>query len=177
MAHLTGSIVFPHPTSGSVVASSSAPPLVPFGTEAADAAGNRYLYVDFGQALAIGELCGINESWLATELLTTSRGRVGVVVSTISSSDYGGWVQVFGTCDKLLAASNTLTTALGVAPSTSTTDGYAVGVVGTSDQEANIQGLTVVSTSTSGTSPTSAHRYSRCVLNYPWYQNPTSTGV
>lgn len=166
MAHLTGAAAFPHQTSETVIASSSAPTKIQFGTRARDLAGNEYIYVDFQTSFAIGEIGVIGAAWDFDKAATTSRGKIGIVVSTVSSSDYGGWVQVYGYNAYVLNNLAVCTTAAGVKPA-GTTDGYSIVTVGTSDDSSNIVGMTCIADSTSATSPTSVLRYIKCTLTYP----------
>jgi hypothetical protein len=171
MAQLSGAMGYPGPTSEVSIASSSQPPKIAFGTTAKDISGNEYVYVDFQTAFAIGELVYINPNgWTADEIAATTRGALGLVVSTVASSDLAGWVQIKGYNAYMLCTSG-LTTAL-AAMAAATTDGFSIPIVGTSDEAARIVGLSITDNPSSATSPeaSSILCIAGCTLNYPCVQ-------
>ncbi len=66
--------------------------------------GNEYEFVDFGGPVSPGIAVVIDDFFVATPLLSTSVGRVGIACGgpgphgTEATSDLGGWVQIFGLC-------------------------------------------------------------------------------
>ena len=70
--------------------------MVKLGSRGIDTDGNEYVYVDFQQALAIGEWVSFDHNYAATRITAASRGFVGIVVGTVSASDRFGYVQVRG---------------------------------------------------------------------------------
>src|SRR5689334_16388733 len=71
--------------------------LGPFGRRFIDPqTGSEYLLCDAQEAFDAGEWCVINGSGQASQLTSTSKGRVGIVVAAASSSDLAIWVQVVG---------------------------------------------------------------------------------
>lgn len=93
MAELSGQGPVAHSGATSVIDSTQA---IKFGSRGVDVDGNEYVYVDFQQALAIGEWVSFDHNYAATRITSTSRGYVGIVVGTVSASDRFGWVQVRG---------------------------------------------------------------------------------
>lgn len=59
--------------------------------------GYIYQLVDCQAALFDGEWCGIDGTSLASSLAAGTKGRVGIVVETVSASDTLSWVLVEGT--------------------------------------------------------------------------------
>jgi hypothetical protein len=66
----------------------------------------RYMLVDCQSALSAGEPVVIDGSGLASHLVSTSIGQVGVVVAAVAGSDTAAWVQItglvtgaFGSCE------------------------------------------------------------------------------
>jgi hypothetical protein len=93
MAHLTGAVGYAQQTSITV---GSSAPTTALGTRARDAAGNEYVYVDFGAAFVEGEVVAISTAYSATECVAATVGMVGLALGT-QSSDTCGWVQIYGT--------------------------------------------------------------------------------
>ena len=94
MAELSGQGPVIHSGATSIVDSSIS--VSKLGTRGVDVDGNEWVYVDFQQALAIGEWVVFDHTYAATRITNTSRGFVGVVGATVSASDRFGWVQVRG---------------------------------------------------------------------------------
>ena len=82
MAHLTGPVGYPQPTSVVVSCSSLIPAKVAPGTRARDKSGNEFVYVDYDSARAIGEVVLINTDFTASVCGATSVGPVGIVCGT-----------------------------------------------------------------------------------------------
>ncbi len=106
MANLTGfSDAFPGGTSQTYAAPF---PIKP-GTRArgvgAPDDGNEYVFCEFGGPVSPGIWVVFDDLYVATPLLSTSVGRVGVVCGgpgprgTEATSDLGGWVQIYGVCN------------------------------------------------------------------------------
>lgn len=93
MAELSGQGPIAFHGATTVVDSSAAQKV---GTRAFDVDGNEYVYVDFQESCIAGEWVSFDSTYLATQLTSTSRGFVGVVIGTVSASDRFGWVQVRG---------------------------------------------------------------------------------
>lgn len=164
MAHLTGSIGYPQQTSEVTSYSSQTPAKIPLGTRARDAAGNEFIYVDFTQALAVGELCTILNDNTVTECAAGTQGRIGVVCSTVSASDYAGWVQIYGLNEYTLATSGVTTGPMMLA---ATTDGLSMPLLATTGGN-QILGLTLVTAPSTATSPSSITGVASVFLNYPY---------
>lgn len=79
---------------------------IELGSLGQDNAGNVYLYVDFQQALAAGEVVVYDEAFLATNATGTSVGPLGIVIGTVSASDRFGWILIKGSHTAVLASSN-----------------------------------------------------------------------
>lgn len=106
MAELSGQGPVIHTGATSVVDSTQAQK---FGMRGYDVDGNEYVYVDFQESFIAGEWCAFNSSFAASQLTSTSRGFVGVVVGTVSASDRFGWVLVRGTYSGAWATSGATT--------------------------------------------------------------------
>lgn len=78
---------------------------------------NVYLFVRFDTAVVAGEMVAIDQNFLATQLTSTSVGRVGVVQSAASSSNYG-WVQIRGTSTIAAGTSGMTSAMIAFAPAT-----------------------------------------------------------
>jgi hypothetical protein len=166
MAHLTGGMAYPQPTS--VVVGSSAPPIA-LGTRARDASGGEYVYVDFQSAFIIGEIASFNSSFQAAKVTTATIGPVGMVVAT-ATSDSVGWLQIYGYTSVLQGTSLLVAGPVGL---DATTLGYSMPITLTTSLIA-LQGVYVVTGSTvSSLDPTSTVGTSlggavTAVLNYPF---------
>lgn len=94
MAELTGPMqIFPGGTSA---VWSTSPLPIRVGSKARDLDGNEYLFVSFGGPVSTGEWVTISDLNVATAMLDTSIGRVGIVVGTGPTSNDAGWVQIYG---------------------------------------------------------------------------------
>lgn len=164
MATLTGPIGYPQATSVVTSYSSLTPAKIPLGTRARDAAGNEYVYVDFQQAMEIGEIGIVSTTFTFAEAGASSTGSVGVVVSTVASSDYAGWVQIYGLNSYVLATS---ATAVGMAMVCATTDGLSMPMNTTSGAYV-IDGFLITTAPSTATSPSSITGVAGAWLNYPF---------
>jgi hypothetical protein len=164
MAHLTGSIGYPQQTSEVTSYSSQTPAKIPLGTRARDKAGNEFIYVDFTQAISLGELCTILNDNTVTECAAATQGRIGVVCSDVSASDYAGWVQVYGLNEYCLATSGVTTGPMMLA---ATTDGLSMPLPATTGGN-QIIGFTLVTAPSTATSPSSITGVASVFLNYPY---------
>src|SRR5512139_2074872 len=98
MANLTGlPVSAPFPTSQFKTTSEHSG--AGLGQRFSDKDGNEFVLVDCTEAFVAGEWVVFNASAQATKIPSTSRGRVGIVMSTPTSSDTYAWVQVYGICD------------------------------------------------------------------------------
>jgi len=70
-----------------------------------DASGGIFLLVDCQEAFVKGEVVSINESFAASQATSTSRGAIGVLMSTPTTSDTYAWAQVYGSCAIAICAS------------------------------------------------------------------------
>jgi hypothetical protein len=173
MAHLTGGMAYPQPTSVVIAMSSAIPAKLALGTRARDAQGNEYIYLDFDATKAVGELVTWDSAFLATDTGATTVGPIGVVCGESATSDVAGWVQIYGQCSFVLG-----TTALtsGWLKVVATTDGYSVpGQASASSGDTyKISGMYATAAPTTATSPGYASTASSilglltCILNYPF---------
>ena len=180
MAHLTGPVGYPQPTSVVVSCSSLIPAKVAPGTRARDKSGNEFVYVDYDSARAIGEVVLINTDFTASVCGAASVGPVGIVCGTAATSDLAGWVQVYGYNKQILGAP-TLVAGPAAVGATTAVNAVAMSILvvaevaGTTGDTNKVQGLIITtSASTSGLTsdgtsrPTSAHGYAFGQLNYPF---------
>lgn len=180
MAHLTGPVAYPQPTSVLVGYSSLLPAKISLGTHARDAQGNEYIYLDFDATKAVGEIVTWDTSFLATDTGATTTGFIGVVCGEASSSDLAGWVQIYGVNTTVLA-STTLTS--GWLQTGATTDGYSVPVnaAASTGMTYSIRGMHAATSASSATSPGFASTASSilgvftAILNYPYVQADIAT--
>lgn len=180
MAQLTGSMMFPHPTSVASSCSSLTPPKIQFGTRARDTAGNEYIYLDFDATKAVGELVTWDSDFLATDTGATTTGPVGIVCAECSSSDFAGWVQIYGVCTFALAGSGGTSGWLQVG---ATTDGYSVPIAAAAStgMTYSIRGMNAATSASTATSPGFASTASSilgvftAILNYPYIQADIAT--
>lgn len=93
MAELSGQGGMAQPQATTVATTDA---LIALGTRARDNSGNEYVYVSFGETLTAGQWVRLSGSHAATRLATASRGRVGIVQTSVTSAD-NGWVQIYGT--------------------------------------------------------------------------------
>jgi hypothetical protein len=89
------------------------------GDLARDTAGNIYVLVDFQNACNAGEVVVFNAAYEASRPTSTSRGRVGIAVSSPSTSDKKGWVMVYGTYSSAWCTSEVTSTGMLFIPVTS----------------------------------------------------------
>lgn len=73
--------------------------------------GYEYLLVDCQNAFQVGEWIVVDPDGLATQLASTSKGRVGIIVETISGSDTLSWAIVAGKYASALTTSDVTTAA------------------------------------------------------------------
>ena len=70
-------------------------PIAP-GTQARDSKGNEFVFVSRAALSYSGQLMTINdETWAATAITTSGRGKVGVNMQGGAAAT-GGWLQVYG---------------------------------------------------------------------------------
>lgn len=180
MANLTGGIGYPQATSVTVAYATSAPLKIALGTRARDAAGNEYVYVNFGAAKAVGELVTFDSDYLAAACGATTVGQVGIVCGEAGTSDMAGWVQIYGYNTQCLAGSAMTSGFLQVG---ATTDGYSVPISAAASTGMGyaIVGMNAVTSPSTATSPGYASTASSILgvftarLNYPYVQPDIAT--
>lgn len=180
MAHLTGPMAYPQPTSVTQAYSSLIQAKIALGTRARDAAGNEFIYLDFDAAKAVGEIVTWDTSFLATACGASTTGFIGVVCGEASSSDKAGWVQIYGVNTAVLASTSLTSGWLQVV---ATTDGYSV--PGNTSQSTGllyrISGMNAATSASSATSPGYASTASSilgvftAILNYPYVMPDIAT--
>ena len=144
--------------------------MVKLGSRGFDVDGNGFVYVDFQQALAIGEWVSFNSAFAAIRLTSTARGWVGVVVGTVSASDRFGWIQVFGTNTFAWASSDATTTFEAIIAAT--TDLGSISTVSTSNDGITVYGVHVATApdTCASTALSTSALMAPCtvLLNYPF---------
>lgn len=70
-----------------------------------DGSGGIFMLVDCQEAFVAGEVVVINQSFQASQATSTSRGAIGVIMSTPTTSDTYAWAQVYGSCAIAICAS------------------------------------------------------------------------
>lgn len=84
--------------------------LLPTGSRVIDPnTGYEYIVVDCQSAFVLGEWVGIDGTGLATSIAATTKGRVGIIVETIGSSDTLALAMVVGTFASALFSSSVTT--------------------------------------------------------------------
>jgi hypothetical protein len=86
-----------------------------------DQDGNIYMLVDCQESFLAGEVCVINGDFAASQAGSTSRGQIGIIVSTPTTSDTYAYAQVFGTNTVALMSSGVTSAGALIIPAT--TDG------------------------------------------------------
>ena len=66
------------------------------GRQWRDGSGGVFMIVDCQEAFVAGEVVVINADFQASQITSTSRGAVGVIMSTPTASDTYAWAQVYG---------------------------------------------------------------------------------
>ena len=84
-----------------------------------DGNGNIFQLVDCQEAFVAGEVVVINQAFQASQATSTSRGAIGVLMSTPTTSDTYAWAQVYGSCAIAICASGVTSTGVLVIPATS----------------------------------------------------------
>ena len=87
------------------------------GFLAHDTSYNQYRYVQFNFAAINGEVVSMDGTWTAGRLTNTSRGFVGVALTT-HTANYYGWAQVFGVNAFVWADTGVTTADPVIAPAT-----------------------------------------------------------
>jgi hypothetical protein len=160
------SVFGPNTTDGVEVAGyvgEFASPVLPIGSRYVDPdTGYEYILCDSGNSYIKGEWVIISAAGAATQLATTSQGRVGLVTEAVGASDKLFWVMVVGASDYALLASQ-VTTAMPLSAEAgfleSTTSGTNVPVV---------RGVTCTSIPVTTTSPFTNAHYGSVYLCNPW---------
>lgn len=94
MAELSAQGPIAHYGATSVPVGTSPLPITP-GARATDAAGNVYVFCNFGTPVYTYLPVAINSAFVASALSTTGRGAIGVAQCG-GTSDESGWVQIYG---------------------------------------------------------------------------------
>lgn len=84
-----------------------------------DNAGGVYILVDCQEAFVAGEVVVINADFQASPATSTSRGAIGVLMSTPTTSDTYAWAQVYGSCAIAICASGVTSAGTLIVPATS----------------------------------------------------------
>lgn len=124
-----------------------------------DSAGNQYVYVVAGGAIAAGDVVQFTSAYSATSLTTAAspRGRrCGVALAAIPSGSFG-WVQVYG----VNAGANVLTLAAADTRLNTTATAGTLDDDGTATSK-QIEGIYLSAARGAGTGPAA------CVLNFPF---------
>lgn len=91
----------------------------PFGRRRVDpGSGKEYILCDAQEAFDAGEWAVINASGQASQLTSTSKGRIGIVVAAASTSDNAIWVQVVGEYSGGYCTSAVTSAGIIIAPAT-----------------------------------------------------------
>ncbi len=137
-------------------------PTLPIGSRYVDPnTGYEYLLCDSAAAYIVGEWVVITADGVASQLSTTSKGRVGVVVEAVGSSDKLFWVMVKGSFASANFTSD-VTTAMQLAASTGTLNWP------TSDAAALVRNVSCISAPSTATSPGLGGGVGTAYLNNPW---------
>jgi hypothetical protein len=135
------------------------------GQRFCDKDGNEFILVDCQEAFIAGEVCVIGPDWQASQVTSTSRGRVGVICSAPTASDTYAFAQVFGTYSGALATSGVTSAGLLFAPVT-TDGGYFD--QGTTTTANTVHGAWSRSAASTATSPAAGGALIDVQLNYPY---------
>lgn len=148
MANLTGApSAAPFPTS--VVKTTSEHGGAGLGQRFSDKDGNEFILVDCQEAMLAGEVVVIGPDWNASQITSTSRGRVGVVCAATSASDTYAFVQVYGTFSGALCTSGVTSAGLLFAPVTTDAGAFDQGTTTTGNTIHGAWSRTAASTATS----------------------------
>jgi len=128
--------------------------------------GYEYLLVDCQSAFAVGEWVVVDADGLATQLATTSKGRVAIIVETIGASDTLSWVIVAGSYASALTTSGVTTAADLIAAA-----GHATPL--TSDGGNIIWGAVCTAAPSTATSPAIGGAVATVYLMNPWVSGET----
>jgi hypothetical protein len=178
MSELSGQGPVVHSGATSIIDTSA---VCKLGTRGVDVDGNEHVYVDFQQAFIAGEFAAFDSNYAATQLTSSSRGWVGVVIGTPSASDRYGWVMIRGVHTAAWATSGS--SAAGQVMIGATTDVGAIDTLATTAGNVGIFGIyltgspdTCASTGAGGTSTltgTSILGVATVILNYPFISGAT----
>jgi len=131
-----------------------------------DATGSEYMLVDCQEAFTVGEVVVIDVAGLATAITDTSRGRVGIVVATVSGSDTAAYVQISGPTSSSVLCSSGVTTTGQVIANVSTETG-SFGELSTTAGNV-VYGAWAVTAPSTATSPVGPGALGAFVLNRPF---------
>jgi len=141
-----------------------------------DAAGNEYVYVEFGQQVRTGVVVGISSDYLACSPFVDQafNGPVGVTQGA-GTSDQAGWVMVRGATNAQLASGDSDVTTAYTARTASSVSSPATAFDGTSlnstDAFSRIHGMWITGAAETGTSfdvTTDTGAIVPVYLNYPF---------
>lgn len=111
---------------------------------------NKYMLVDCQESFIVGEVVVIDQDGNASQITSTSRGVVGVIVATVSASDTVAYAQIAGEASNALVTSGVTTAAMLMAPAT--TDGGYLDIL-TSTAANAVFGAVAVTAASTATSP------------------------
>lgn len=140
-----------------------------------DSTGSEYMLVDCQEAFTVGEVVVIDAAGAATAIDTASRGRVGVIVATVSGSDTAAWAQIYGpTSSSVLCSSGV--TSVGALIANVTTDTGSFGEL-TSAAGNIVYGAHAIQAASTATSPVGPGGLGAFVLNRPFVMGVANTPV
>ena len=126
-----------------------------------DATGYEYALVDCQSAFQIGEWVAIDGEGLASQLGTGTKGRVGIIIETVSASDTLAWAITVGTYASALLTSSVTTACVLIA-------GTGAANIGTSTGGNVIFNATCTVAPSTATSPTVGEGVGTVVLVNPY---------
>jgi hypothetical protein len=168
MAELSGQGPILQPQATSVVSTDA---IVALGTRARDAAGNEYIYVSFAETLTAGGWVNFRNG-IATRMSATSRGPVGIVITSATSLD-NGWVQIYGVYDsaQIQSDGSDATSAYVLGGVADTSEPHAVASSASTLAANLIQGAWILAAASTATTLSSSAHSGVTVqvhLNYPF---------
>lgn len=89
------------------------------GRQFRDGDGNIFALVDCQEAFVAGEVVVVNADFQASQATSTSRGAIGIVMSTPTTSDTYAWVQIYGKNTIAISASGVTSAGVLIVPATS----------------------------------------------------------
>jgi len=131
-----------------------------------DSTGSEYMLVDCQEAFTVGEVVVINAAGAASAVTDSSRGRVGIIVATVSGSDTAAWAQIYGPTSSSVLCSSGVTSAGALIANVSTDTG-SFGEL-TSSAGNVVYGAHSIQAASTATSPVGPGALGAFVLNRPY---------